>query len=196
MREEQRLDTGCGVNRICVPRSDNAPACRRWQEGFDYRLMRVGGRTGIVGAASRRELLIFQRVLRGQNRPEVEGATRSARGSGILSRAFDLSVFASRNIGCGDPDQELAAGCRSHEEPAPRQAGSTTSRLHDKQTYLPSSNTTSRLTDKVVSPGDTEVDSARSMDLAMAIIGTGRKPLPLPSEMLTMRRTRRPSDLA
>jgi len=36
MREEQRLDTAGGVNRVRVPRSDNALACGGWQGGFDY----------------------------------------------------------------------------------------------------------------------------------------------------------------
>ncbi len=61
----------------------------------------------------------------------------------------------------------------------------------------PSSNTTSRLTDSVVSPGATAVSISALPARAIAIIGIGgRKPPLLPSEMLTMRRTRRPSDLA
>jgi len=62
--------------------------------------------------------------------------------------------------------------------------------------YLPSSNTTSRLTDTLLSPVATGVLSISAFIAIVRIIGIGRTPPPLPSEMLTMRRTRRPSDLA
>gem|GEM_PF-2778921 len=61
----------------------------------------------------------------------------------------------------------------------------------------PSSNTTSRFTDTVDSPGATGVALSIAAPAAMArIIGIGRKPPLLFSEMLTMRRTCRPSDFA
>ncbi len=61
---------------------------------------------------------------------------------------------------------------------------------------MPSSNTTSRLTDTLLSPVATGVLSISAFIAIARIIGIGRTPPPLPSEMLTMRRTRRPSDLA
>lgn len=62
--------------------------------------------------------------------------------------------------------------------------------------YLPSSNTTSRLTETLLSPVATGVLSISAFIAMVRIIGIGRTPPPLPSEMLTMRRTRRPSALA
>src|SRR5690606_33573964 len=62
--------------------------------------------------------------------------------------------------------------------------------------YFPSSNTTSRLAESVVSPGATGADSMRaSIATDFIIIGIGCWKPP-PSLMLTMRRTRRPSDWA
>src|SRR5690606_3632609 len=62
--------------------------------------------------------------------------------------------------------------------------------------YFPSSNTTSGLAESVVSPGATGADSMRaSIATDFIIIGIGGWKPP-PSLMLTMRRTRRPSDWA
>src|SRR5690606_3682066 len=60
---------------------------------------------------------------------------------------------------------------------------------------FPSSNTTSRLAASVVSPGATGADSMRASIAIAFIIGIGGWKPP-PSLMLTIRRTRRPSDWA
>src|SRR5690606_23093367 len=61
--------------------------------------------------------------------------------------------------------------------------------------HFPSSNTTSRLAESVVSPGDTGADSMRASIAMVFIIGIGGWKPP-PSLMLTILRTRRPSDCA
>lgn len=61
----------------------------------------------------------------------------------------------------------------------------------------PSSNVTSRLIDSVLSPGATGVSISALAERIEAAIIIGCTAPPLrPSEMLTMRRTFRPSDLA
>ncbi len=96
----------------------------------------------------------------------------------------------------------IEAGCRIGEgrcgglETTTAPAGAVAKGGVDRA-YLPSSNTTSRLTETLLSPGATGVLSISAFIAIARIIGIGgRTPPLLPSEMLTMRRTCRPSALA
>lgn len=102
-------------------------------------------------------------------------------------------ALASAGMGSALPAPRPAIAWRGNDDGARRRRRRTPCRGRG---YLPSSNTTSRLTDTLLSPAATGVLSISAFIAIARIIGTGRTPPPLPSEMLTMRRTRRPSDLA
>lgn len=187
-------------------RSDGRPACRDGRRvATECRcLAKVSARrsTRALSAASR-DTGVAARSIPAETHegPHKAGLRRQTYGDGLNRRAWSPDRDRARPRPDPARARARAAGrrpCRagaSPRSPAPRPSTACAGAWSwCRSCQRPSSNTTSRLAVSVVSPGET--GGALSWAIArIAIIGrTGWKPPP--SLMLTIRRTRMPSDAA